>query len=249
MENRNQRDLRKSQHQINRINQGLGGTMRLAALVSGGKDSALALNCALQEGHRITFLVSLVPKRKDSWMFHFPNIHLTEMFAEAAEIQLIKRETTGVKEEELEDLRLALETLDVEGVVSGAIASQYQKERIEEVCKKLNLRSFMPLWHQDPIELLEELLRLEFEVVFTGVSAYGFSEQWLGRSLSAETIRDLTDLQSKHQISPVGEGGEYETLVLDAPFFKKRMRLVETEIVWEKQSGYLHVTKALLVEK
>ncbi|MCK4435628.1 TIGR00289 family protein, partial [Candidatus Bathyarchaeota archaeon] len=80
-------------------------------------------------------------------------------------------------------------------------------------------------------------------------SAYGFSEQWLGRSLSAETIRDLTDLQSKHQISPVGEGGEYETLVLDAPFFKKRMRLVETEIVWEKQSGYLHVTKALLVEK
>lgn len=223
--------------------------MRLAALVSGGKDSALALNRALQEGHRITCLVSLVPKRKDSWMFHFPNIHLTEMFAEAAEIQLVKRETTGIKEEELEDLRLALETLDVEGVVSGAIASQYQKERIEEVCKKLNLRSFTPLWHQDPIKLLEELLRLEFEVVFTGVSAYGFTEQWLGRSLSAETIRDLTDLQSKHQISPVGEGGEYETLVLDAPFFKKRIRLIETEIVWEKQSGYLHVTKALLVEK
>lgn len=223
--------------------------MRLAALLSGGKDSALALNRALQEGHRITCLVSLVPKRKDSWMFHFPNIHLTEMFAEAAEIQLVKRETTGIKEKELEDLRLALETLDVEGVVSGAIASQYQKERIAKVCKKLNLRSFMPLWHQDPIKLLEELLRLKFEVVFTGVSAYGFSEQWLGRQMSAETIRALMDLQSKHQISPVGEGGEYETLVLDAPFFKKRIRLVETEIVWEKQSGYLQVTKALLVEK
>lgn len=223
--------------------------MRLAALVSGGKDSALALNRALQKGHRITHLVSLVPKRKDSWMFHFPNIHLTEMFSEAAEIQLIKRGTTGIKEKELEDLKLALKTLDVEGVVSGAIASQYQKERIEEVCKELNLRSFTPLWHQDPIKLLEELLHLEFKVVITGVSAYGFTEEWLGRQISAKTIRALMDLKSKYQISLVGEGGEYETLVLDAPFFKKRIRLVKTEIVWDKQSGYLLVKKAILVEK
>lgn len=223
--------------------------MRLAALVSGGKDSALALNRALQKGHQIAFLVSLVPKRKDSWMFHFPNIHLTDVFAEAAEIQLIKRETTGIREKELDDLRLALETLDVEGVVSGAIASKYQKERIEEVCKKLNLRSFTPLWHQDPIKLLEELLHLKFKVIFTGVSAYGFTEKWLGRPMSTESIRALIDLKNKYQISPVGEGGEYETLVLDAPFFKKRIRLVETEIVWEKQGGYLHVKEAVLVEK
>ncbi|MDI6691181.1 MAG: TIGR00289 family protein, partial [Candidatus Bathyarchaeota archaeon] len=50
-------------------------------------------------------------------------------------------------------------------------------------------------------------------------------------------------------VSVVGEGGEYETLVLDAPFFKKRIRIVEAEKVWKNQSGYLLVTKAELENK
>ena len=106
--------------------------MRVAALVTGGKDSALALYRALKSGYDVKFLVTMIPQREDSWMFHYPNIQLTELFANAVNIPLVKAETLGVKEKELEDLESLLRTLDVVGIVSGGISSQYQKTRIEK---------------------------------------------------------------------------------------------------------------------
>lgn len=220
--------------------------MRLAVLISGGKDSALALNRVIEKGHQIAYLVSLIPKRRDSWMFHYPNINLTELFAKASGFPYIKRETSGVKEEEVKDLRHVLGELDVEGVVSGAIASEYQRSRIERVCKGLHLKSITPLWHQKQLMLLEELVQKNFEIIIVGVYAYGFTKDWLGRHIDASTINALVELEKKYNISLVGEGGEYETLVLDAPFFKQKIQLIETERVWETQSGYLRVNKAQL---
>jgi len=104
----------------------------------------------------------MLPQREDSWMFHFPNIHLTDLFAEAVGIPLVKAGTTGVKETELEDLKKLLATLDIEGVVSGAISSQYQRKRIDRICQELNLRSIAPLWQEDPLELLKEIIELNF---------------------------------------------------------------------------------------
>lgn len=223
--------------------------MRVAALISGGKDSALALNRALLEGHKAEFLVAMIPQREDSWMFHCPNIHLIGLFAESAAIPLVKRETAGIKEEELEDLKDTLSTLDVEGVVSGAIASQYQKQRIEKVCNEIGVNSITPLWNENPLKLLRELLELRFETIITGVYAHGFDESWLGRQIDTETIGALLDLNRKHGISLVGEGGEYETQVLDAPFFKRRIELLETERNWENQSGFLSIKSARLTDK
>ena len=100
--------------------------MHVAVLVSGGKDSALALHRTLEQGNQVEHLVTMLPKSEDSWMFHSINIHLVDLFAEAAGIPLAKAETSGIKETELEDLRNLLATLDIEGVVSGAICSQYQ---------------------------------------------------------------------------------------------------------------------------
>jgi len=223
--------------------------MRVAALVTGGKDSALALYRALKRGYEVRYLVAMLPQREDSWMFHFPNIHLTDLFAEAVEIPLVKAVTAGIKEMELEDLKNLLATLDIDGVVSGAISSRYQKVRIEKICRELNLKSVTPLWQEDPTTLLEEILNLNFEVVIVGVYAYGFDQSWLGRKIDSTTMNDLIELNKKYQVSLVGEGGEYETLVLDAPLFKRRIRLVEVERVWENHSGYLLVKKATLVDK
>ena len=223
--------------------------MRVAALVTGGKDSALALHRALKLGHEVKFLVTMIPQREDSWMFHFPNIHLTDLFAKAVEIPLVKAETVGIKETELEDLKNLLATLDIEGVVSGAISSRYQKERIDKVCQELNLKSVAPLWQEDPMQLLKEIVKLDFEVIVVGVYAYGFDQSWLGRKIDSTTLKNLIELSDKYQISLVGEGGEYETLVLDAPFFKKRIHVLQTERIWENHSGYLLVKEAKLVEK
>ena len=223
--------------------------MRVAALVTGGKDSALALYRALKLGYEVEVLVTMIPQREDSWMFHFPNIHLADLFAKAVEISLVKAETVGIKETELKDLKNLLATLDIQGVVSGAISSRYQKKRIDKICQELNLESIAPLWQEDSMRLLKEIVNQNFEVIIVGVYAYGFDENWLGRKINSTTIKNLAELNDKHQISLVGEGGEYETLVLDAPFFKKRIQVLQTERIWENHSGYLLVKEAKLVDK
>jgi predicted ATP pyrophosphatase (TIGR00289 family) len=223
--------------------------MRVAVLATGGKDSTLSLCHALKYGYEVRYLVTMIPQREDSWMFHYPNIHLVDLFAEAVAIQLVKSETAGIKEAEVEDLKQVLATLDIEGVVSGAIASQYQKVRIDKICKQLNLKSIAPLWQKDPLQLLQEIVNLNFESIIVGVYAYGFDQNWLGREIDSTTIDALIELNKKYGISLVGEGGEYETLVLDAPIFKKRIKIVQKEKVWEKQSGYLLIKKTELVDK
>ena len=223
--------------------------MHVAVLVTGGKDSALALYRVLKEGYQVKHLVTMLPQSEDSWMFHSLNIHLVDLFAKAVEVPLVKAETAGIKETELEDLKNLLATLDIEGVVSGAILSQYQKKRIDKICRELNLKSIAPLWHENPKQLLKEIVHLNFHVIIVGVYAYGFDQSWLGRKIDSTTLDDLNELNKQYQISPVGEGGEYETLVLDAPFFRKRIQLLQVKKVWEDHSGYLLVKEAKLVEK
>jgi predicted ATP pyrophosphatase (TIGR00289 family) len=217
--------------------------------VTGGKDSALALYRALKKSYEIKHLVTMVPQRQDSWMFHYPNIHMADLFAEAVGIPLVKAKTSGIKEAELKDLKQVLAQLDVDAVVSGGISSQYQKKRIDEICQELGLKHIAPLWHEDPLELLKEIVTLKMETIIVGVYAYGFDETWLGKKIDEDTVKGLVELNRKFQVSLVGEGGEYETLVLDAPFFKKKIQLIEKEKIWEGQSGYLLVKKAVLVKK
>ncbi|MEM3442266.1 MAG: TIGR00289 family protein [Candidatus Bathyarchaeia archaeon] len=223
--------------------------MQVAVLSTGGKDSTLALYRVLKAGHKVKYLVSMIPLREDSWMFHYPNIQLMPLFAEAVGIPLVKAETAGIKELEVEDLERLVRGLDVEGIVSGAIASTYQKSRVEKICRKLGLNCITPLWGAHPQDMLKEILDLEFDVVVTGVYAYGFDEGWLGRKIDENCVRDLIDLNRRYGVSLVGEGGEYETLVLDAPFFKKRIKIVEAKRVWKKQYGYYLVSKAELEGK
>lgn len=223
--------------------------LRVAALVTGGKDSALALHRTLKRGYEVKHLVTMVPQREDSWMFHYPNIHMADLFAQAVGIPLVKAETSGIKEAELTDLKQVLARLDVDAIVTGAIFSQYQKKRVDEICQELGLKHISPLWHEAPLELLKEIVTLKMETIIVGVYAYGFDETWLGRKINEDTIKDLVELNRKFQVSLVGEGGEYETLVLDAPFFKKKIQLIETKKIWEGQSGYSIVKKAVLVNK
>lgn len=223
--------------------------MRVAVLATGGKDSTLALHRMLTKGYKVAFLVCMIPLREDSYMFHYPNIRLIDLFAEAVEIPLVKGETSGVKELELEDLKRLIAKLNVEGLVSGAIASNYQKTRIEHICRQLSLECITPLWMESPQDILREILELKFEVIITGVYAHGFTIEWLGRKIDEDTANSLIELNRQYGVSIVGEGGEYETLVLDAPFFKKKIKIVEADKIWKNQRGYFLVKKATLENK
>jgi len=222
--------------------------MKLGILFSSGKDSSYALYLMQKQGHEIKCLITLVSKNPDSYMFHTANINLAKVQAKAMNIPIIERETLGAKEEELEDLKTAIETAkkeyQIEGVVTGALFSKYQKHRIEKVCEELKLKVFSPLWHKDPEEELKELIKEGFEVIITVVAAEGLDKNWLGKKI------DISDLKKLKDVSLVGEGGEYESLVLDAPMFKKRIIITDSEIVEEdKNTAKLVINKAELIDK
>ncbi len=220
--------------------------MRVAALFSGGKDSVFSVYITQQYGWEVPHLVSLRPRKPDSWMFHSVNIRQTRLLAEALRIPLVSRETEAEKETELDDLRKVLENLDIDGVVSGAIASEYQRTRIERVCDQLGFKSFTPLWHKDQERLLRDQVHAGFHILVVGVFAEGFDETWLGRTIDLETIDDLVLLHKKHGINIAGEGGEYETLVLSGPSFFQKVVIDASEKTWNRDSGVYQVKAAHL---
>lgn len=227
--------------------------MKLAALFSGGKDSTYALWLASRE-HEIKFLVSMRSRNRESYMFHTAGMEMTEIQAEAMGIELIKMETDGIKEEELNDLEKILSELKekgIEGITSGAVASNYQKTRIESICKKLGLECLSPLWGRDPGKLLKEMVDNGFEIIIVAVAAGGLDQSWLGRKMDSSAIRELEGLNAKHGIHVMGEGGEYETMVTDCPFFGKRIVIEDSEKKWDSttRSGELEIRKAALKER
>ncbi len=222
--------------------------MKLAALISGGKDSSFAIYKAMQEGHEVTDLVTIKPEYEDSYMFHSANIHLTELISQACGIPLTVETSKGEKEKELDDLKRALKRVKVEGVVAGAIESEYQASRVRHICEQLGLALYAPLWHKDPESLLREMIAC-MDIRMVKVAAAGMDESWLGRRFDERLIEDLKALHKKYRIHIAGEGGEYETLVLDAPYYRKRINLLETENVWMGDFGVMKVIRAELGEK
>jgi len=223
--------------------------MKIAALCSGGKDSTFALWLTMKQGHEVERIVAMIPRRDDSFMFHYPNIHLVNLFAECAGLPLLKAETSGERGQELADLKHVLQGLDVEGIVSGGIASNYQKNNIDKICGELGLASLAPLWGREPVELIQEMLRAGFEIITTSAAAQGLDENWLGRKLDEKALEELVRLREKYGVNPSGEGGEYESLALDAPFFKSRIEVLEAEKIWRGTSGHYLIKRARLVGK
>jgi diphthine-ammonia ligase len=224
--------------------------MRVAVLYSGGKDSNYALYWALKSGFEVKYLVSMVSESNESYMYHIPNIHLTELQAKAVGIPLVKGFTSGKKEKEVEDMKAVLEGLKIDGVVAGALASEYQKKRVDRVAKELGIKSFAPAWHRDPVDYMIEIISI-FDVVIVGTAAYGLDQSWLGRKIDEKALEELIRLNEKYKVHVAGEGGEFETFVRDAPFFTARIVFDEVEKKWNEcnYSGVLEVKRAHLEPK
>ncbi|MBI4738845.1 TIGR00289 family protein [Candidatus Woesearchaeota archaeon] len=228
--------------------------MNVAVLFSGGKDSVFSCYWALQQGWDVRCLVTLVPTAQDSWMFHTPNIHLTVLQAQAMGIPIITHKTSGKKEEELKDLKDALmqarRHAKVEGLVVGALASDYQHERVNRICEDVGLKTFAPLWHKDQDRLLAEMINCGFEIIVQSIAADGLDVSWLGRRIDKLAIEDLKKLHQKLGLHVAGEGGEYESFVLDGPIFQRRLAIRSAEKIMEDEhTGVLKIFEVDVQEK
>ncbi len=227
--------------------------LRLGCLCSGGKDSWLAALVMKQKNYDLKCLIALQSHNPHSYLFHTPNISLVKLQSKASQIPLVLQSTAGKPETELQDLRKALQTAQakfkLDGIVTGALFSNYQRSRIETTCDELGLKVFSPLWHTNPNRLLEALFSNQFEVVFSSIAAAGLDQSWLGKSIF-EQKKDLLRLEASLGLNIAGEGGEFETLVLDCPLFTRRIEIQHADIQMENEcTGIFRVTKAALCTK
>src|SRR5208282_4041678 len=194
------------------------------ALVSGGKDSIYAAYLSDTQGWPVDELVTIVPEEPDAMMFHPPNLELVA-------------------------LQEAIEG-DRGPVVAGAIQSSYQWARLLRIASGVGRRVYTPLWRKEPVQVVREEIAAGLDIRLVHLAAEPLTPDLLGRRLDLGLVSELE--RRSREVRPVnvaGEGGEFETLVVDAPFFRER---IESEVAERSVTGStscLRITKARLVPK
>lgn len=246
--------------------------MRIVALISGGKDSCFNMMHCVKNGHDIVAVAHLRPEGKDeldSYMFQTVGHNLIELYAEALGLPLFQRTITGssvcteseyteCKEDEVEDLYELLITVkkqvDFDAVSSGAILSNYQRVRVENVCSRIGVQSLAYLWQRKQEELLGEMIQADLDAILIKVASLGLKPKvHLGKTLK-ELEPFLHVMNEKYELNICGEGGEYETMTLDCPLFLKKIVIDEHEMIIHSDDafapvGYLSLKKMHLEDK
>jgi ABC transporter with metal-binding/Fe-S-binding domain ATP-binding protein len=230
-----------------------------ASLFSGGKDSSWALYRALESDREVSHLVTVHPGEA-SYMYHVPATRLARLAAESIGLPLVEvdpdefdaesaADSGAQGDRELAPLEASLADLDAEvglaGVTAGAVESEYQTSRIRGMCDRLGVGLYAPLWGGDPDELAGAMLEAGFEVLVVRVAARGLDDSWLGRTLDRSALADLRQLGEEYGVHLLGEGGEFETLVVGGPHMDRRIEL-EYETRWDGTRGSVEVTDAWL---
>lgn len=220
--------------------------MRLCALLSGGKDSNYALYKAIMEGHDIVCVIVVKPRKDDSWLFHsiYPEIAVLQAKSMGFQNNIYLLEVSGDKELEVAELGEQLSKLkryiDFEGLVCGAISSRYQLTRFGAIAKRLGVELYAPLWGVDQGQYMKRLVTDGFVFIITKISTMGLPKSFLAKPLTINHIDKIIELSQRYGFNPAFEGGEAETLVIDAPHYAYRV-CIEGET--ESLSEFEHIVK------
>jgi predicted ATP pyrophosphatase (TIGR00289 family) len=179
-------------------------------------------------------------------MFHYPNVHVTEEQSASMGIPRVLVDTSG---DELDDLSRGLVLIrrqyGVDGVVTGALLSDYQRMMMSIAAKDAGLRIYSPLWRKDQYNYMQSLVRHGFIFIITSISTYGLPPSFLGRVVDLELVEEILGLARRFNFNPAFEGGEAETLVLDAPLFRYRLRIIDAEIVRTGAYSWIYLVKGV----
>jgi predicted ATP pyrophosphatase (TIGR00289 family) len=216
----------------------------VACLVSGGKDSVLALWLALHQFEVISIL-TVRSSCPESLLFHIPNSQYVALIAEMLEIshKIIRIDSCNI-EDEINSLKDAFIESGAKAIITGGIRSDFQRLKFNHAALLANIRCFNPLWRLSPKILLSELLANKFRIIITSVSSMGLNIELLGKEISPDVLEILKQFGS--ELSMIGEGGEFESFVLDAPFFPAHIKILESKVHWDeyREEGYYEIIKA-----
>jgi uncharacterized protein (TIGR00290 family) len=225
---------------------------RVAASWSGGKDSCLACYKALQKGLEVSYLLNFISK-DDRCMSHGVNSKLIAAQSEAIGIPLIQKEVTwDTYEEEFKKVARDLKEMGINGIVFGDIDIIEHLNWVVQVCNDAGILYMEPLWRLSREQVLNEFINAGFEAVVVSAKADIFGAEWLGRKIDKTFIKDLLGLNATCSFDICGEFGEYHTLVIDGPIFKKSIKIhayrkILREGYWKR--WLLEITDFSLEEK
>jgi diphthine-ammonia ligase len=221
---------------------------RVFASWSGGKDCCLALHRAKAAGLDVRYLANTVTEDGQRSCSHGMAAGVIRRQAEALGIPIFQQ-PTGKDDYEarfVEMLRF-FRTQGITGGVFGDIDFNAHREWIERVCAGAGMNPHLPLWLQDQRRLVEEFIDAGYIAVVVAVKAEILGEEYLGRQLDRAFLDELAGLG--RGITPCGEAGEFHTLVLDGPLFRKRLEITESQKVTRGEHHFLEILELEMKDK
>lgn len=217
---------------------------------SGGKDSCLACYRATASGLRVCYLVNMITEDgKRSWT-HGQSAELLQVQSQAIGIPLVQRRTTMANyEAEFKDMLLGLKQEGVRGGVFGDIDLDEHRQWIDRVCQEVDIIPHLPLWGESQDKIMRDFIGLGFGAIVVTTKADLLGEEWLGQKIDLDFLSHLDELRETKEITLCGEAGEYHTLVIDGPLFKKRIEILETNRVLREGYWFLEILKCELRAK
>ncbi|MGC8661152.1 MAG: diphthine--ammonia ligase [Nitrososphaeria archaeon] len=211
-----------------------------AILLSGGKDSNFAIFETYRRTGQLPCCAITVFAGKDDMVFHYENTAWAELQCASMGIPWIP-----VKSIE-EGLMMASGDYGAKELVTGGIASNFQKRKFSDAASQFNMKAINPLWGMNQEEYMRRLPDSGFIYIMVKVASLGLGRKWLGREMDRGATEELIELSKRYRFNPSLEGGEGESFVLWMPLYRKRIRIEDAETVWEKDSGTYLIRSAKL---
>lgn len=215
---------------------------------SGGKDCCLALNRAIKTGMDVRYLANMVTADGKRSCSHGMNASVIKKQAEALGIPIAQRPTTDKNYEEVfTDTLKDFKKQGITGGVFGDIDFNAHREWIERVCANAGMTPHLPLWLEDQAKLMEEFIGAGFKSIIVAVKADLLGKEVLGRTIDKKFLDYIAGLNK--DITPCGEAGEFHSLVIDGPLFKKKLVITESEKVTRGEHHFLEIKELELKTK
>lgn len=207
---------------------------------SGGKDSCLSYHKSREMGLEVCCLVNIVNKDGKYSCTHGLPASFLQAQAHSMGVPIIQLRTSGAEyEADLKKLCCDFRKQGIDGAVFGN--GDVEHSWIDRVCRDVDVTPYFPLDDLTKDEVIGQLIDAGFEAITVTARADVLNEEWLGRRIDFDFLKQINDLKMIMALTPNGESGVYHTTVIDGPIFTNRIEITKSEPILEGGYWFLNV--------
>ncbi len=201
--------------------------MKFIMAYSGGKDCTLALDRMIRQGHEPVAMFTTISYegfnhnhliRKEVFQAYEECLGIPVIFCNASEIH----HTEPIYKE----LKEAIEKYDAEAICTGDIYLEHVALWNKRMTEDLGVEWSCPLWNEPTEAILNEFLERGYKARIKAVKRDRLGEEYLGKEITSALISEV----KQKGIDVCGENGEYHSITLNGPIFKKPLPVVMQNI-------------------